>query len=119
MPLAEWSSLFKRDQWGWKGASTDCNARNEPCTAPLACIRNNPNKTKPTSTRNTRDRCEESQEYPVGNNKNPSQKQSGEKEPGTLHYNPGNMSGKTAGTKKDEPQSAADKNPGDPDPQDK
>jgi len=57
--------------------------------------------------------------YPVGNNKNPNQEQPGEKEPGTLHYNPGNMSGKTAGTKKDEPQSTADKNHGDPDPQDK
>jgi hypothetical protein len=55
----------------------------------------------------------------VGNNKNPNQKQPGEKEPGTLHFNPGNMSGKTADTKKDEPQFTADKNHGDPDPQDK
>jgi hypothetical protein len=45
----------------------------------------------------------------VGNNKNPTQKQPGEKEPGTFHYNPGNMSGKTIGTKKDESeQSNAD-----------
>jgi hypothetical protein len=38
----------------------------------------------------------------VANNKNPTQKQPGEKEPGTFHYNPGNMSGKTIGTNKDE-----------------
>jgi hypothetical protein len=38
----------------------------------------------------------------VGNNKNPTQKQPGEKEPGTFHYNPGNMSRKTIGTNKDE-----------------
>jgi hypothetical protein len=31
----------------------------------------------------------------VGNNKDPKKKQPGEKEPGTFHYNPGNMSGKT------------------------
>jgi hypothetical protein len=31
----------------------------------------------------------------VGNNKNPDQKRPGEKEPGTFHFNPGNMSGKT------------------------
>jgi hypothetical protein len=37
------------------------------------------------------------------NNKDPNQKQPGEKEPGTFHFNPGNMSGKTIGTKKDEP----------------
>jgi len=30
----------------------------------------------------------------VGNNKNPDQKRPGEKEPGTFHFNPGNMSGK-------------------------
>jgi hypothetical protein len=36
--------------------------------------------------------------------KNPDQKQPGEKEPGTFHYNPGNMSGKTIGTKKGAPQ---------------
>jgi ElaB/YqjD/DUF883 family membrane-anchored ribosome-binding protein len=33
----------------------------------------------------------------VTNNKNPNQKQPGEKEEGKFHYNPGNMSGKTAG----------------------
>jgi hypothetical protein len=38
----------------------------------------------------------------VANNKNPTQKQPGEKEPGTFHYNPGNMPGKTIGTNKDE-----------------
>ncbi len=36
------------------------------------------------------------------NNKDPKQKQPGEKEPGTFHFNPGNMSGKTVGTTKDE-----------------
>jgi hypothetical protein len=45
----------------------------------------------------------------VANNKNPTQKQPGEKEPGTFHYNPGNMSGKPIGTNKDESeQSNAD-----------
>jgi hypothetical protein len=45
----------------------------------------------------------------VGNNKNPNEKQPGEKEPGKFHYNPGNMSGKTIGTNKDESeQSNAD-----------
>jgi hypothetical protein len=38
---------------------------------------------------------------PVGNNKNPNQKRPGEKEAGTFHYNPGNMSGKTAGVSKE------------------
>jgi hypothetical protein len=33
----------------------------------------------------------------MANNKNPNEKQSGEKEPGTFHYNPGNMSGKKIG----------------------
>lgn len=37
----------------------------------------------------------------MANNKNPNQKQPGEKEPGKFHYNPGNMSGKTAGATKD------------------
>jgi hypothetical protein len=46
----------------------------------------------------------------VDNNKDPNQKQPGEKEPGKFHYNPGNMSGKTIGTNKDESeQSNADK----------
>jgi hypothetical protein len=38
----------------------------------------------------------------VANNKNPNQRQPGEKEPGTFHYNPGNMSGKTVGSHKDD-----------------
>jgi hypothetical protein len=38
----------------------------------------------------------------VGNNKDPNQKQPGEREPGKFHYNPGNMSGKTIGTEKEE-----------------
>ena len=51
------------------------------------------------------------QEHSVANNKNPNLKQPGEKEPGTFHYNPGNMSGKTIGTGKDksEKQSEADR----------
>ena len=32
----------------------------------------------------------------MGNNKDPNQKRPGEKEPGTFHFNPGNMSGKPA-----------------------
>jgi hypothetical protein len=36
------------------------------------------------------------------NDKNPNQKQSGEKEPRKDKYNPGNMSGKTGGICKDE-----------------
>lgn len=32
----------------------------------------------------------------MANNKNPNEKQPGEKKPGKHHYNPGNMSGKTA-----------------------
>lgn len=38
----------------------------------------------------------------MANNKNPNQKQPGEKEPGKYHYNPGNMSGKTIESGKDE-----------------
>ena len=38
----------------------------------------------------------------MANNKNPNQAQPGEKEPGTFHYNPGNMSGKIIGASKDE-----------------
>jgi hypothetical protein len=46
----------------------------------------------------------------MANNKNPNQKQPGEKGPGKFHYNPGNMSEKTIGTRKDEPeQSSADR----------
>jgi hypothetical protein len=32
----------------------------------------------------------------MGNNKDPNKKRPGEKEPGMFHFNPGNMSGKTA-----------------------
>ena len=62
-----------------------------------------------------------SQEYSVADNKDPNQKQPGEKEPGKFHYNPGNMSGKTAGTKKDESesQSTANNGRGHPAPQNK
>jgi hypothetical protein len=35
----------------------------------------------------------------VENNKDSNQMKPGEKEPGTFHYNPGNMSGKTIGAK--------------------
>jgi hypothetical protein len=38
----------------------------------------------------------------MANNKNPSEKQPGEKVPGKYHYNPGNMSGKTADINKDD-----------------
>lgn len=46
----------------------------------------------------------------MANNKNPNEKQPGEKQPGKFHYNPGNMSGKTAGVSKNkpDPQSTAD-----------
>lgn len=49
----------------------------------------------------------------MDNNKNPNQRLPGEKEPGKFHYNPGNMSGKDAGTKKDhsEPKSTTDNEP--------
>jgi len=36
----------------------------------------------------------------MGNNKDPNKKRPGEKEPGTFHYNPGNMSGKGASRRK-------------------
>ena len=36
------------------------------------------------------------------NNKDPNRKQPGEKEPGKFHFNPGNMSGKTVDSCKDE-----------------
>jgi hypothetical protein len=47
----------------------------------------------------------------MANNKNPNQKQPGEKEEGTFHYYPGNMSGKTIGSKKnaDRQQANAEK----------
>jgi hypothetical protein len=37
----------------------------------------------------------------MANNKNPGEKQPGEKGDGKFHYNPGNMSGKTIGSGKD------------------
>ena len=40
---------------------------------------------------------------PVGNNKDPNVKRPGEKEEGTFHYNPGNMSGKTGEDAKKKP----------------
>jgi hypothetical protein len=56
----------------------------------------------------------------MANNKNSNQKQPGEKEPGTFHYNPGNMSGKSIGTSKDESEKAgADKLDRPPEKQDK
>ena len=46
----------------------------------------------------------------MANNKNPNQKQPGEKKAGKFHYNPGNMSGKTIGSKDEfERQADADK----------
>jgi hypothetical protein len=51
-----------------------------------------------------------SQEYYVANNKDPDQRQPGEKEPGTFHYNPGNMSGKTADSSKDNSDQKSDNN---------
>jgi hypothetical protein len=44
----------------------------------------------------------ESKERYMADNKNPKQKQPGEKEPGKYHFNPGNMSGKTSDSCKDE-----------------
>ena len=43
----------------------------------------------------------------MSNNRNPNQKQPGEKDPGKFHYNPGNMSGKTADSCKDESEQRA------------
>jgi hypothetical protein len=43
----------------------------------------------------------------MADNRNPNQKQPGEKGPGTFHYNPGNMSGKTIDTGKDESEQQA------------
>lgn len=42
----------------------------------------------------------------MGNNKNPKEKRPGEKEQGTFHFNPGNMSGKTSGIDKNELQNS-------------
>jgi hypothetical protein len=43
----------------------------------------------------------------MSNNRNPNQKQPGEKDPGKFHYNPGNMSGKTIDICKDESEQHA------------
>lgn len=51
-----------------------------------------------------------SEEHPMADNKNPNEKQPGEKPEGKYHYNPGNQSGKKADdapeeeTKKHEPR---------------
>jgi hypothetical protein len=45
----------------------------------------------------------------MAKNKNPNQRQPGEKEPGKFHYNPGNMSGKTIDICKDESEQQANK----------
>jgi hypothetical protein len=50
----------------------------------------------------------------VTNNKDPNQRQPGEKEPGTFHYNPGNMSGKKIGTNNAESEQANSETPGRP-----
>jgi hypothetical protein len=42
-------------------------------------------------------------------NKNPNEKQSGEKAEGKFHYNPGNMSGKKAGEEVSEKKNDEDK----------
>ena len=51
----------------------------------------------------------------MGNNKNPNQKRPGEKESGTFHYNPGNMSGKTEEKRQDiESEKKQERNEGKP-----
>ena len=51
----------------------------------------------------------------MGNNKDSNQKRPGEKEPGTFHYNPGNMSGKTEEKRQDiESEKKQDRNEGKP-----
>lgn len=51
----------------------------------------------------------------MGNNKDANQKRPGEKEPGTFHYNPGNMSGKTEEKRQDiESAKKQDRNEGKP-----
>jgi hypothetical protein len=40
----------------------------------------------------------------MADNKNPNEKQQGEKPEGKYHYNPGNQSGKTIGTNKPKPE---------------
>jgi hypothetical protein len=44
----------------------------------------------------------------MADNKNPNQKQPGEKPPGKYHYNPGNQSGKTV--ESDKPESEQENN---------
>ena len=44
----------------------------------------------------------------MATNKNPNQRQPGEKQLGTFHYNPGNMSGKTTESRKDRPRAASE-----------
>ena len=43
----------------------------------------------------------------MADNRNPNQKQPGEKKPGKFHFNPGNMSGKTIDSCKDESEQRA------------
>jgi hypothetical protein len=45
----------------------------------------------------------------MANNKNPNEKQPGEKLEGKFHYNPGNMSGKKAGEEASEKKNDGDK----------
>jgi hypothetical protein len=45
----------------------------------------------------------------MANNKNPNEKQPGEKVEGKFHYNPGNMSGKKAGEEASEKKNDGDK----------
>jgi hypothetical protein len=46
----------------------------------------------------------------MSDNKNPNEKQPGEKEPGKFHYNPGNMSGKSAEKVLKKPESELENN---------
>ena len=48
-------------------------------------------------------RSETNRSVKVPNNKNVDVKRPGEKEEGKFHYNPGNMSGKQAGVRRDQP----------------
>lgn len=45
----------------------------------------------------------------MADNKDPHEKQPGEKQEGKYHYNPGNMSGKTMDAGKDEPEQKANR----------
>jgi hypothetical protein len=49
----------------------------------------------------------------MADNKNPNEKQPGEKPEGKYHYNPGNQSGKVAGDVAKEPAEKADEPPRD------